>query len=64
MKVFVIVRNTEDHYTFTDVLGVAINEDKAKKKVAELNADGTGCYDFTYYEFDSNDIKNITGDEI
>ena len=36
MKVFAIVRNTEDHYTFTDVLGVAINEDKVRKKVAEL----------------------------
>lgn len=64
MKVFVIVRITEDYYKFTDVLGVTINESKAKKKVAELNADGTNCYDFTYYEFDSNDLKNITGDEI
>ena len=64
MKVFVIVRVTEDYHTFTDVLGVAINEGKAKKKVAELNAGGTGCYDFTYYEFDSNDLKNITGENI
>lgn len=37
MKVFVIVRNYEDRYTFTDVFGVAINEEKAKKKAAELS---------------------------
>lgn len=60
MKVFVIVRTYEDQYTFTDVLGVAINEEKAKKKVSELNADSDGFGEFTYYEFDSNDLKKVT----
>jgi len=62
MKVYVIVRETEDYYTFTDVLGVSINEEKAKKKVKELNESSasSGCY--TYYEFDSNDLKKIDSD--
>ena len=58
MKVYVIVRETEDYYTFTDVLGVAINEDKAKKKVKELN-NQSRSEDYGYYEFDSNDTKSI-----
>jgi len=63
MKVYVIVRETEDHYTFTDVLGVAINEEKAKKKVQELRNTPDrwiGSAHYTYYEYDSNDLKNVT----
>ena len=60
MKLYAITRITEDHYTWMDVFGVTPNKKVADKKVQELRE--AGRYgEWVVQEFESNDVKNITG---
>ena len=61
MKVYAIARYTEDHYTWEDVFGVATNREKAEAKVKALNEDSSVYGDWAVIEFDTNEVKNITG---
>lgn len=60
MKLYAITRITEDYYTWMDVFGVTPNKKVADKKVQEMR--DAGRYgDWVVQEFESNDVKNITG---
>ena len=63
MKLYAITRITEDHYTWHDVFGITPNKKVADNKVQELRkSDRYG--DWVVQEFDSNDVKSITGLEM
>lgn len=60
MKLYAITRITEDHYTWHDVFGITPNKKVADSKVQELRKSGR-YGDWVVQEFESNDVKNITG---
>ena len=66
MKLYAITRITEDHYTYytwMDVFGITPNKEVADKKVQEMRE--AGRYgDWVVQEFESNDVKSITGLEM
>ena len=63
MKLYAITRITEDHYTWHDVFGITSNKKVADKKVQELRE--AGRYgEWVVQEFESSDVKNITGLEM
>lgn len=60
MKLYAITRIIEDHYTWMDVFGVTHSKKVANKKVQELRE--AGRYgEWVVQEFESSDVKNITG---
>ena len=63
MKLYAITRITEDHYTWHDVFGITPNKKVADNKAQELRE--AGRYgDWVVQEFESNDVKSITGLEM
>ena len=63
MKLYAITRIIEDHFTWMDVFGVTPNKKVADKKVQELRE--AGVYGgWLVQEFESNDVKSITGLEM
>ena len=63
MKLYAITRITEGHYTWHDVFGITPNKKVADNKVQELRKSGR-YGDWVVQEFDSNDVKSITGLEM
>ena len=63
MKLYAITRITEDHFTWHDVFGITPNKKVADNKVQELRE--AGRYgEWVVQEFESSDVKSITGMEI